>query len=1050
QIIRKDDKSLWYKMPSIAYRGKNCFYEVDESPRGTYYQKVYKSGRIKRIFAQEHSAILGREKREEVESLFKDGGTPDAPNLITCTPTMEMGIDVGDLSAIMVCSVPPSTTNYLQRIGRAGRSTGNALVLALANAKPHDLYFYEDPQEMISGIIHTPGCFLNAPEMLKRHFTAFCMDLWAVTADAGALPNKMASIIKNSGSKSSFPNSFYAHYEKNKTSIIEAFLNLFSKEDLSDDNKNVIREFAKDDQAVFEMSSVFKKVSDEADELKRVIDRVKREQKKIEKNPKKYDNPDEEITNCKEEIRALTKQRKELYWGAYPLNVLTNYGVLPNYAFPEDGVKLTSIITGIEVEDGQGGIQNSYDVLEYHRGAATAIKEFAPFNVFYGEGRKVEVDLIETGGLGNSNIEQWRFCNQCSFMEVVRSGDDSSSCPKCGSVMWKDKGQQHDVIRLKSVGSKVNHIKSLTADETDERDRKTYMVQDFIDIDEKNLLGGFVSEDKAFGFEFVKHVTLTELNFGINDPIGQKMLIAGEEIPEGGFIICTDCGIVNKSADPEKPTPHRRHCKFYGIKANKVNWSNLFIYRQLQSEAIRVLLPVSAFAVPEKLQTFKSALELGFKKLFKGNPGHLLIKEQFEPLNDEEGAFRRYLIICDTIPGGTGYLKDLVYSGGIIKAMEFALETLTNCSCIENEMMDGCYRCIYAYKHQFQIEKISRNRAIRMLEDILVDKDNLTQTKNLSKISIDSVLESELEERFVHTLKEYCTQNDNWNWESISIKGKPSGFLTIGNIKWKVEPQVKIGSAEGVSEASIPDIMFWPEGDNNKGKATALFLDGYKYHVSPNKDTSAMPGDIRKRQAFIDSDNFNVWTLTWYDLDGYKDELESQNLFSNINKIMFDKIMQDFGVTSFQSSYLNMNAISSFFNYLTHPNPDDWEKIALGVIALQVTSNNIRREPQDIEDAIQMILEESNIQGFLELSPSDDTENPFAEIIQKQFVTLLSSAPLSALTYKDSSQVQIYTRIETDKDSRQNIDYKLNWRIFWQTVNLVQHIKGLKLISHGE
>ena len=157
--------------------------------------------------------------------------------------------------------------------------------------------------------------------------------------------------------------------------------------------------------------------------------------------------------------------------------------------------------------------------------------------------------------------------------------------------------------------------------------------------------------------------------------------------------------------------------------------------------------------------------------------------------------------------------------------------------------------------------------------------------------------------------------------------------------------------------------------------------------------------------------------------------------------------MQDFGVTSFQASHLNMNAILSFFNYLTHPNTDDWEKIALGIVSLQVTSNNIRREPQDIEDAIQMILEEKNVQGLLELSPSEDTKNPFAEVIQKQFVTLLSSAPLTALTNKDSSQVQIYTRIETDKDSRQNIDYKLNWRMFWQTVNLIQYIDNYELVK---
>ena len=162
---------------------------------------------------------------------------------------------------------------------------------------------------------------------------------------------------------------------------------------------------------------------------------------------------------------------------------------------------------------------------------------------------------------------------------------------------------------------------------------------------------------------------------------------------------------------------------------------------------------------------------------------------------------------------------------------------------------------------------------------------------------------------------------------------------------------------------------------------------------------------------------------------------------------MLNKIMQDFGVTSFQASNLNINAISSFFNYLTNPNPDVWEKIALGIVALQVTSNKVRRDPKDIEDAIQMILEEENVHGLLELSPSNDTENPFAEVIQKQFVTLLSSAPITALTNKDPSQIQLYLRIESTKTSRENLAYKQDWRIFWQTVNLVQYIKGLILVT---
>jgi DEAD/DEAH box helicase domain-containing protein len=1043
--IRSTDKPLWQGMPSLAFRSKNNTYTIDTNPRGAYYQKIYKSGRIQRIFSQEHSSILNRTKREEVESLFKSGAAANAPNLITCTPTMEMGIDVGDLSATMVCSIPPSTTNYLQRIGRAGRETGNALVLAMANAKPHDLYFYEDPQEMISGVIYTPGCYLNAPEMLTRHFTAFCMDQWAGTAQPGDLPNKMSFIIKTTGNQKGFPNSFYDYYKQNKATLIKEYLDLFSQGDISDDNKLIIDEFAKQDQVVLKMSQVFRDVTKEAEELKRIIDRVAKEKKKIEQNPQKYDEPAEEIERCTREIKALRKQRTELYWGAYPLNVLTNWGVLPNYAFPEEGVKLTSIITGIEVDDGTGNITNEYEVHEYRRGAATAIREFAPLNTFYGEGRKVEIDLIETGGLENSNIETWRFCDSCAYMEQIKPGDKANNCPQCQSPMWKDSGQQHEVLRLKAVGSKVSHIKSLATDESDERDKKSYQVHDYIGFKEKDLVGGFYAPDKVFGFEFIKHVTLSEVNFGINDPIGQKMLIAGAEVPDAGFIICPDCGIVNQETDPAKPTAHRRHCRYHDKKAKEVPWSNTFLYRQLQSEAIRILLPVSAFAVPEKLHSFKCALELGFRKLFKGNPGHLLIKEQSEPLEDETGAFRRYLVICDTVPGGTGYLKDVVFSGGLLKAMELAYETLTTCDCNKDDHLDGCYRCIYAYKHQFQIENISRDRAVRMLEEILASKDSLEKIVNLSKISIVNVLESELEERFVDLLKEHALATESWQWEDIVIKGKPGGLLKVKGVEWKVEPQVDFDSTRGISRQSRPDLVFWPE-PGNPGEPTALFLDGYRYHVSPGSDESAMPGDIEKRQAIIAANGYQVWTLTWYDLDEFKDSVPGQTIFSGSALSNFSTILNQSGVTDLQASSINSNAIELFFHYLTKPAAEQWQKFAFSLSAVFVTSKKRRRIPQEIEDALDIIRNSEDVSG-LSLTDSEDTDHPFAELIQKNFITHLSSAPLSALGSKDASQLTSLTRIETDKDSRGDALYREEWRIFWQTMNWLQFLSKTEIIT---
>lgn len=65
------------------------------------------------------------------ETAFKHGGTnPQAPNVLVATPTLEMGIDIGDLSTVMLGSLPRTVASYLQRVGRAGKLTGNSLVLA--------------------------------------------------------------------------------------------------------------------------------------------------------------------------------------------------------------------------------------------------------------------------------------------------------------------------------------------------------------------------------------------------------------------------------------------------------------------------------------------------------------------------------------------------------------------------------------------------------------------------------------------------------------------------------------------------------------------------------------------------------------------------------------------------------------------------------------------------------------------------------------------------------------------------------------------------------
>ena len=121
----------WLGRPCLRLRCTGAYTASPPLPTN-YYRALYRSGTIRRVVAAEHTGLLTRRQRERVETGFKDGGRADAPNVLAATPTLEMGIDIGDLSAVMLTAVPPTQSNYVQRVGRAGRKTGNAFVTTFA------------------------------------------------------------------------------------------------------------------------------------------------------------------------------------------------------------------------------------------------------------------------------------------------------------------------------------------------------------------------------------------------------------------------------------------------------------------------------------------------------------------------------------------------------------------------------------------------------------------------------------------------------------------------------------------------------------------------------------------------------------------------------------------------------------------------------------------------------------------------------------------------------------------------------------------------------
>ena len=196
---------------------------------------------MRRIVSREHSSLLEDEERLLFESQFRTGADdPAAPNVLVATPTLEMGIDIGDLSTVVLASLPRTVASYLQRVGRAGRLTGNALNLAFVTGRGEHLPRIGDPLSVINGEVRPPATYLDAEEILQRQYIASVVDRMARTADQ-QMPGNLSSPL-TSAEPGSFLGDLVELAEENADEIVDTFLDAF--ESLSEESRAVVRAWA--------------------------------------------------------------------------------------------------------------------------------------------------------------------------------------------------------------------------------------------------------------------------------------------------------------------------------------------------------------------------------------------------------------------------------------------------------------------------------------------------------------------------------------------------------------------------------------------------------------------------------------------------------------------------------------------------------------------------------------------------------------------------------------------------------------------------------------
>ena len=891
QSVLAQQLPLW---DGMACEVRHCSGHYRTDPRGglPLYRRLYGRGDVYRIVAREHTGLLPRPDRERLETQFIRGQYRSDPNLLSATSTLEMGINIGDLSTVLLASVPPEPANYLQRIGRAGRRDGNALVGTIVTGTPHDLYFFAEPEAMLRGRVSPPGCYLDAAAILRRQLLAFTLDRWVQSGiDAQALPRQLKPALDavekagNAGLPDTFPYTWLQWCQAHQGELLERFLQLFPDQ-LADSTQQELQRIIRSQGEAPLSAPYASELIQRFEELIAERKRLGAEARKLRERLKKLSGRDdaslteaerEAKTEIYRELKAFNQLRKDLE-NRPLLAMLTDEGFLPNYAFPEAGVTLKSVLwRRLPSRSGgsaDGRSSEELPTLSYERPAAVAIRELVPDGQFYAQGRRVKVDQVDPS---LNRPERWRFCPSCSF--ACRGTDDDfgrKECPRCGHSGYADQGQVKEMARLRQVQATTEDARSRFGDDSDERNPQFFTRQLLIlpDLSRREISLAIEDEDFPFGAEYLASSSFREINFGEPTPVGQTHTIAGKGLKVRGFELCSSCGKVQRG--PAKASNHTWGCRYRDKPAAAQVNQQLFMYREFNSEALRFLLPGANFWDEAGQPSFVGALHLGLRHRFGGKVDHLqsAVAEEPQPGSQQRKTF---LYLFDSVPGGTGYVRQLMEAGGQDLKAVFAgsLQSLQACPC-----SDGCYRCIFLYRQRFDRLRTSKRRAIEQLQAILKRWGDLQPSqRSLSEVVINTRAESELELRFIDKLREGkgAPEGVTVRLQDDLIHGRKGFLLSLSAgthvVSWKLEQQVPLSPSEGVDVYSRADFLLTPTAG---GKPIAIYTDGWEYH------RGRLATDAGQRMALQRSGRYMFWGLSWADvvekLPSGQDQLEPNGL----------------------------------------------------------------------------------------------------------------------------------------------------------------------------
>lgn len=596
------------------------------SAEDDHYRYLYQHLHPVPLKAREHTAQLTSEEAADIQQQFIRGEV----NALSCSTTFELGVDVGELQSVVMRNMPPTTANYVQRAGRAGRRTDSAaLVLTYAQRRSHDLSRFQDPKAMVAGEVRSPYVPLGNERIDRRH--AHSVALAAFFRDQKELTGETWSRAGDFFLGDPAPVSRVQPYLSPVPSAI---------------TESLRRVLPVEVQHQIEVET-----GAWAGELCKLLEVVRAE---LAADVSSFEERRQQaFTDRKGHLVQLYERTINTLTSRPLIGLLANRNVLPKYGFPTDTVELRTMYSGDPVGR----------KLELSRDLSAAIYEYAPGAQVVAGGKLWTSDgvyrLPERELLGN----YYAVCSECSLYRESPDDDLDQVCPSCGTPQV---GMHHSywIPLFGFVASRTVRNPGMVAPQRSWRGA-TYVLSRGAE-------------------EFDTTWVLANSGRALTWAGERGRLIAISEGSNGtGFRICEWCGW-GTTAGGKVPDSHPHLLK-------NAECSGPLAWRSLAHpyETDLVEIEFDALASPPDMSAgqWRSVL---YALLEGASEGLDISRDDIDGTLYPKPGRKISLVLFDTVPGGAGGALRIARSFPLV--LDAALRRVTRCECGEETSCYGCLR----------------------------------------------------------------------------------------------------------------------------------------------------------------------------------------------------------------------------------------------------------------------------------------------------------------------------------------------------------------------